>query len=273
MVIRLKTEKAFTLVELLVVVAIITILAGLLLPALSKAVEMGRRISCANQLKQIGYAFQFYTDNESGHYPFASWIVEVGSSGNPTFSWDDQLCDYLSLGWSQTQREDTFPKRDAPILRCPSDRIPPSLAPGFRRTYAMPGTPNVNRFISGHYMGLSITSPEAPKCRRLSQIQDPSGTLLLVEQPDPGNFGGSNGAAACASPYKQVYLGSTPNEASGIHDPIFPSKAITTYVSRFNYLFADTHTKYMSGDNTGDASISSATTSAPFGAWSIMAGD
>ncbi len=63
------SKKAFTLIELLIVIAIITILASMLLPALSKARAVAQSIKCTGNLKQIGLIYAIYTDEYKGYAP------------------------------------------------------------------------------------------------------------------------------------------------------------------------------------------------------------
>jgi prepilin-type N-terminal cleavage/methylation domain-containing protein/prepilin-type processing-associated H-X9-DG protein len=123
-------RKAFTLVELLVVVAIIGVLIGLLLPAVQAARESARRSACTNNLKQIGLAIHTYTDARRS-LPLGSNLPTTYQSNAYGHSFVVFILPFLeeqSLydGFNLTLKYDVSPnkenslKRTVQALLCPS---------------------------------------------------------------------------------------------------------------------------------------------------------
>jgi prepilin-type N-terminal cleavage/methylation domain-containing protein/prepilin-type processing-associated H-X9-DG protein len=90
---RKAPTRAFTLIELLVVIAIIAILAAMLLPALSKAKQKAKQISCVSNMKQIGIAGVMYT-GDYNQYP-GSLSTPAGGSPNYCYVWPTRLLNLM----------------------------------------------------------------------------------------------------------------------------------------------------------------------------------
>ena len=66
---RIRNRNVFTLIELLIVIAMIAFMAGILLPALSKARDRAKQVKCAAQLKEINLCFQMYASDNNEFFP------------------------------------------------------------------------------------------------------------------------------------------------------------------------------------------------------------
>ncbi|HEY2838940.1 MAG TPA: DUF1559 domain-containing protein [Pirellulales bacterium] len=138
---RFQPQRGFTLVEVLVVIAIIGVLIGLLLPAVQMARESARRAQCKNNLKQMGIALQAYHDTWSV-FPRGGWPV---TSNN--LSWAASILPQLEqpalLASIHNDRPYTDPSNLAagqtvlPVFLCPTS---PKDTP-FRNTQDISATP------------------------------------------------------------------------------------------------------------------------------------
>jgi len=139
----------FTLVELLMVIAIIAIISSMLLPSLNHSMEVARRIPCLNNLKQCGILTAVYTDTYKGLLMDGDYSIAVGYT-----AWHKQL---VSLDANNISKN---------ILWCPKD-----LA-------------NLNKDSQYAYNAGDISfgfNRRHMRGARLSRIKNPSQKLIFVE--------------------------------------------------------------------------------------------
>jgi prepilin-type N-terminal cleavage/methylation domain-containing protein len=237
--------RAFTLIELLTVIAIIAILAALLLPSLSRAKGRAKEVVCLNNLKQLAVAWTMYCDDNNGRLPscvpYHAGISENTNAwvlGNAETEPQELAYGEVDAGVSDATnaacitRGTLFPyTRSAGIYRCSLDNRLFGGLP-YVRTYSM------NNWMNG--LSPVVWTPDLDPTRRVyqkeSQLPAPARLFVFIDE-DP----------------------------AGINDAMFvvvidPGHSLYDYPTRIHRTsyplsFADGHTemyKWLSADVTPD---------------------
>ena len=177
-------RRAFTLVEILVVVGIIALLAALAFPVFSRVRETGRRTSCTNNLRQLGLAFQQYLQDSSGRYPLAGqyqiwadgahWITggESGAARNYTIPEKGLAEDAATSDFAYISPRAAYPEYGAlfPYTKSVS-------------TYVCPSAKSKDEKRLSYSMNCAIAGLNSIRIKRPNEI------VLLVDEGDTLNDG------------------------------------------------------------------------------------
>lgn len=225
---------AFTIIELLIVIAILAILMGLLLPILARSRENGRATTCHSNMRQIGTALNLYLQDYDETYVMnrlPDQTHQMGPCRNPT-PYPIGNLDGSRMNW---RRVISNLMNSKSIFVCPSNKyvdrpLMPGVPPGDESNQLYP--PNEHIPLSYAY-NATFFHEAVPSCwygekverpRHVFEITESARLILLVESrlPPPG-------LGAWAIPW------STPDD-----DLVFQS-----HNEGFNFLFTDLHVKRM----------------------------
>lgn len=189
-------KTGFTLVELLVSIAILSILMALLLPALSKARESARRASCTNNLRQIGMAFELYALENKEFYPAASDPVSTSP-----FYWL-----WMGRGWRAKLAEYIPGDKDNPgVFWCPSDPRATTQYESTSYAYSMAFYHSPEQINSLTSVADNYSNPLPTKPQKMAAVREPSRKILAGEWYSNHNAWG-NDQGWFGSGGKRLYL-------------------------------------------------------------------
>lgn len=169
---NVRLRRAFTLVELLVVIGIIALLVSILLPALNSARQAAASVVCQSNLRQVMQAIQLYANENHGIMPHTYGNMGDGTGLNGTY-WTVQIAPYLGIqrGNDHGTYYHALERREPNALECP---VPNPEALG--RRYMTYGT--LIRFHLGSGLPAN-TSPASNKYTRISKIRSPATKIIV----------------------------------------------------------------------------------------------
>lgn len=175
-----KTLSAFTLVELLIVIAIVAILAGLLLPALSQAKARAANAQCINNLKQWGVALAVYANDNDEAIPRRGQGVQQFFIVDRPGDWFNALPDAINQPtyFQQLQSGNPPGPKQTSFFVCPAATL----------------TSHSN-FLA-YAMNIYLSPTIRPTAHRMSEINDPATLAFLAD--GPGDY---SSTAPSSKPY------------------------------------------------------------------------
>jgi prepilin-type N-terminal cleavage/methylation domain-containing protein/prepilin-type processing-associated H-X9-DG protein len=256
----MKRKKAFTLVELLVVISVIALLLSILVPSLRKARALAEKAACGSNIKQIALALGTYAMNNKGNYP-AGYYHGRDIQGNLR---DMQLgVDSFLLVSKHLESEEVF--------QCPSDKfnlglMPHSYVPSPYLMMQIKERTRENRLS----YAWNIWEPSWPDgymgWKAEGQIHSPSRTILQSEVhhlwnvlyarqsnncyfgPMPPNQETGTGYGYLEFPGNAMWIFDRRNASSVTTDPGHASKITWPHETGVNFGFADGHMEFMKID-------------------------
>jgi prepilin-type N-terminal cleavage/methylation domain-containing protein/prepilin-type processing-associated H-X9-DG protein len=187
-------KQAFTLVELLVVIAIIALLVAILMPALNQARNMAKIVKCQAQLRSIGTAWQLYLQDSADTFPLYSANIDWMYGGLEPSSFEKR-----TPGMAITYRplnpyvgRALTKEKQADIFQCPADR---PICSYDGKNAVTNGQPTYQYFGNCYKLSYAFTQPVDPitgnviydkktyhitECVKLASVQVPFSTLLLT---------------------------------------------------------------------------------------------
>jgi prepilin-type N-terminal cleavage/methylation domain-containing protein/prepilin-type processing-associated H-X9-DG protein len=192
-----KQRPGFTLIELLVVIAIIAVLAAFVMPALSKARMRAQAISCLNNSRQLGLAWQLYTDDHESLLPYNLLMTEFSFRTN--LNWvnnvmtGDLSSDNTNVATITGASLGPYVGGVTSIFHCPSDHALSATQSGAGwsariRSYSMNAmVGNAGAISAG---GVNVNNPGYKQFFKITQIQQSSEIFVFLdEHPDSINDG------------------------------------------------------------------------------------
>jgi prepilin-type N-terminal cleavage/methylation domain-containing protein/prepilin-type processing-associated H-X9-DG protein len=240
---RVRAAAGFTLVELLVVIAIIGALVGMLLPAVQRVREAGRRVSCMNNMKQMGLGLTNYEAARRRFPPGADVLPTANLPWGRNHAWSSFILPYLegsevatkidyTRWWNASGGNDIASDIILPMYVCPSgiERFPGKQDYGGVYGWSIPEL-DAGKAAQNLKSGVLVRTAEVvdernvlvPPVQARSITDGLSKTLIVVEavdrkyedpQEEDGNTNSSIGAARWACGFNAVLLSSR-----SINDP------------------------------------------------------